>query len=1226
MNISALQSFASDARRRLMGAVSAKLDAALARGSSARADIPSAVERLEQEIREYGGEQGRQHVVERYAYRWFNRIIAFRYMDVHGFTAVPVVSAVELTDVNGLPGVLAAAKRGEYDEEVFGGSSTMGNAKLRDTVEALFNGSLQSDDPQGQAYGLLLQAECRYWSRFMPFMFEQVDSMQGKVDELLMPADLLAEGSVLRQAVVTMTPDDCEDVEIIGWLYQFYIAERKTEVMNGFSKSKKAGADEIPAATQLFTPDWIVRYLVQNTVGRLWMQNHPDSQLYRDWEYYIQPEPEQNDQSEFLHIDGPEELTVCDPACGSGHMVTYAFDLLYGIYEEQGYSPSEIPGLILANNLYGMEIDERAANLAAFALTMKARAKDRRFFRDGRRVEPHIRLISKERFTSDEVRELNELYKVSLDDEVWNTYANADIVGSLIQPPQELVTLAESQTNDSANDEAVTERRQSNWREVGPHEGQSDDAVTLFRTSLAERATTVFKHTRYLAQQYKAVVANPPYMGSKNMSDELKRFVQDRFEDGKADLFAAFMYRCFNFVPRAGRLGFMSPYVWMFIASYEALRKRFIQQEHISSLIQLEYSGFEGATVPICTFVLQHSEVACKSMFVRLSDYVGAKQQAPRALEIIAAHNAEVTGSTCEYSDMIKHFYAIDQHDFAQIPGSPIVYWLSEAMMKTFAKGEPLEEVAKPRQGLATADNNRFVREWWEVGNNRTSFCCTSREEASQSGAKWFPYNKGGDFRKWYGNQEHVINWEHDGKELVDFRPRSVIRNPQFYFESAVSWSNVTSGVPSFRYYPEGFIFSHVGDCLFGNSKQAETNLLSICNASVVGELLAAIAPTLHFEVGQVAQLPIVSGLAQSAADNINDLICVAQQDWDSCETSWEYQRPTLLNQSHEDSMEHAIASLSQQWQTLSEEQRQREIRNNELVADAYGVRDDVPCDVPLERVSLKRNSAFVYPGKTPAERDELFARDIVKEFISYAVGCMFGRYSIDKPGLILASQGETIDDFHERVPNIRFEPDKDNVIPVSEVDCFEDDIVSRFRRFLEITFGSKHLAENLAYIERTLGKSLRKYFVNDFYNDHVAMYKNRPIYWQYSSRTDNKGAFKALIYMHRYTPATTHTVLEYLRDFTAKIADQANQLERSDRAKDKREAEKLHKAVTECKAYEDNVLYPLATRNLEIDLDDGVLVNYLRMGQALRTIPAIERKRKDVATWTWPVHPLEEA
>ncbi|MBD8003398.1 class I SAM-dependent DNA methyltransferase, partial [Phocaeicola sp. Sa1YUN3] len=406
-------------------------------------------------------------------------------------------------------------------------------------------------------------------------------------------------------------------------------------------------------------------------------------------------------------------------------------------------------------------------------------------------------------------------------------------------------------------------------------------------------------------------------------------------------------------------------------------------------------------------------------------------------------------------------------------------------------------------------------------------------------------------------------------------------------------------------------------------SEEIRNGVLSFTNSAVAYEELTAIAPTLNFEVGQIATLPIVAELAQSADDNANNLICIARQDWDSYETSWDYQQSALLSQSHDGSLEQASALLSQQWQTLSEEQRQREIRNNELVADAYGVRDDVPCDVPLERVSLKRNSAFVYPDKTPAERDELFARDVVKEFISYAVGCMFGRYSIDKPGLILASQGETVDDFRERVPDTRFEPDRDNVIPVTEVDCFEDDIVSRFRRFLEVTFGSDHLAENLAYIERTLGEPLRKYFVNDFYNDHVAMYKNRPIYWQYSSRTDNKGAFKALVYMHRYTLATTHTVLEYLRDFTAKIADQANQLERSDRAKDKHEAEKLHKAVTECKAYEDNVLYPLATRNLEIDLDDGVLVNYLRMGQALRTIPAIEKKRKDVATWIWPVHPL---
>ena len=1191
MNTSALQNFASDARRRLMEAVSAKLDAALAPGSSARVDAPSAVERLEQEIKEHDGDkQGRQHVVERYAYRWFNRIIAFRYMDVYEFTAVPVVSAVELTDVNGLPGVLAAAKRGEYDEDVFGGSSTMGNGKLRDTVEALFNGSLQSDDPQGQAYGLLLQAECRYWSQFMPFMFERVDSTQGKVDELLMPADLLAEGSVLRQAVATMTPDDCEDVEIIGWLYQFYIAERKTEVMNGFKKSKKAGADEIPAATQLFTPDWIVRYLVQNTVGRLWMQNHPDSQLAKEWEYYIQPENGQDGQSDFLHIDSPEELTVCDPACGSGHMLTYAFDLLYSIYEEQGYSPSEIPGLILANNLYGMEIDERAANLAAFALTMKARAKARRFFRKERQVQPHICLIRKEQFTTDEVQELNKLYGTSLDDEVWNTYANADVAGSLIQPPEQLGQLRELQWQNIPDD--VT------WNDF-----------SLMSADILQQSNVVIAQTRFLLRKYAAVVANPPYMGSKNMGDTLKRFVSDCYPQGKADLMTAFMLRSQIITEKQGYWGLIDLPSWLTLSSFEELRVWLLDKQYLVSFLDLG-RGIFGSDFGSVAFICQNAQVnGRRGYYRRLFD---------RHVEVRSIEKIRQLFLNSEYQQ-----YRVDQHDFAQIPGSPVVYWLSEAMLKTFTRGKALEKVAKPRQGLATADNNRFVREWWEVSNAKTSFCCASREEAVLSGVKWFPCNKGGAFRKWYGDAEEVINWHNDGFELIQFKPRAVIRNPEYYFQSAVSWSLVGSGEPSFRYYPCGSIIDHASGSFYAQ-EQILNEILLFANSSTSRVLLSALSPTLNANVGLVGILPFLCKRL-SFENEAYVLISCAKNDWDSYETSWDYQLSELLNQSHDGSVEHAIALLSQQWQTISEEQRQREIRNNELVADAYGVRDDVPCDVPLERVSLKRNSAFVYPNKTPAERDELFARDVVKEFISYAVGCMFGRYSIDKPGLILASQGETVDDFHERVPNTRFEPDKDNVIPVTEVDCFEDDIVSRFRRFLEITFGSEHLAENLAYIERTLGKPLRKYFVNDFYNDHVAMYKNRPIYWQYSSRTDNKGAFKALIYMHRYTPATTHTVLEYLRDFTAKIVDQANQLERSDRAKDKREAEKLHKAVTECKAYEDNVLYPLATRNLEIDLDDGVLVNYLRMGQALRAIAAIEKKRRDVATWTWPVHPLEE-
>lgn len=1214
MNTSALQSFASGARRRLMGAVSAKLDAALAPGSSARVDTPSAVERLEHEIKEHGGgEQGRQHVVERYAYRWFNRIIAFRYMDVHGFTAVPVVSAVELTDVNGLPGVLVAAKRGEYDEDVFGGSSTMGNAKLRDTVETLFDGSLQSDDPQGQAYGLLLQAECRYWSQFMPFMFERVDSAQGKVDELLMPADLLAEGSVLRQAVATMTPDNCEDVEIIGWLYQFYIAERKTEVMNGFSKSKKAGADEIPAATQLFTPDWIVKYLVQNTVGRLWMQNHPDSQLYREWEYYIQPEPDQNHQSEFLHIDGPEELTVCDPACGSGHMLTYAFDLLYGIYEEQGYSPSEIPRLILANNLYGMEIDERAANLAAFALTMKARAKARRFFRKERQVQPHIRLITKERFTPDEVRELNGLYKTSLDADVWNTYDNADIVGSLILPPQELVELVGSQMDDFDGGEAVIERSQSVWREIDPNERQSDDALTLFGASLADRAKTVFVHTRYLARRYKAVVANPPYMGSKNMGDELKQFVQNHFEDGKGDLFAAFMLHSSIMLEPKGVMGMITMQSWMFLSSYEKLRKRILREQSILSMLHLGPKAFDtisGEIVSTTAFVLQREKPSdtTNALFFSLE-----KEDSSQKME--SAKNKIRTHS----------YYLVLQKNFDEVPMSIIAYWLPDVFRHILNTGNTVSAVASIRQGFQTGNNDRFLRYWFEVSNSKLRRDATSIDDFHLCcKSKYAVYLKGGGYRKWYGNEDLVCAFDRINYDLLA-KSGNHLPSRTFYFHPGITWSS-TGNAFSARINNSGNLFSGKGAAAFPGSKKSSIVLLSIFNSSIIDFLLTFMSATLDYNVGNLKSIPLPDGdIPEKCIEaNTTKLILCAKHDWDSEETSLDFSRPQFLIEDSVNLFSDAILSFTKYCKECSAEQRRCETLNNDLIADIYGVRNDVPCDVPLERVSLKRNSAFVYPDKTSAERDELFARDVVKEFISYAVGCMFGRYSIDKPGLILASQGETVDDFHERVPNTRFEPDKDNVIPVTEVDCFEDDIVSRFRRFLEVTFGSEHLAENLAYIERTLSKPLRKYFVNDFYKDHVAMYKNRPIYWQYSSRTDNQGTFKALIYLHRYTPATTHTVLEYLRDFTAKIADQADQLERSDRAKDKREAEKLHKAVTECKAYEDNILYPLATRNLEIDLDDGVLVNYLRMGQALRKIDPIEKKRKDVATWTWPVHPLD--
>lgn len=989
MNTNKLQSFAAEARTSLMKAVRARIDTAMEQNSAAQSDNPHAYQKLRDEIKQNGGgEQGRAKTAERHAYRWFNRIIALRYMDANEFTSVHVVSGEELDNPNALPAVLSAAKRGEFDKEVF--DSNVGpKTKVLPTIQAILDGSKPSNDPQGDAYGLLLRAYCDYWHKFLPFMFDDA----GAADEILMPADLLAKDSVLRKSVEAMSVEDCVGengegtVEIIGWLYQFYIAERKTQVMVGFKKSKKAGADEIPAATQLFTPDWIVRYLVQNTVGRLWTQNHPESQLHETWEYYIESVGE--DAGEILKIDFPEELTVCDLACGSGHMLTYVFDLLYSIYDEAGYSANEIPGLILEHNLFGMEIDERAANLAAFALTMKARGKYRRFFRKGRQVQPNIQRITPEYFTDDEVTELNDLYGVTFDTDTWNTYQNADIYGSLIQPPSELAAFSASPYQEEVSAK-LTE---------GVH--------SLMAPNLIDRANLVLAQTRYLSRQYAVVVANPPYMGSGNMGNELKKFINDHYADGKADLFAAFIYRLLHMVPEHGQLGFMSPYVWMFISSYEQLRKQIIDHEHISSLIQLEYSGFDGATVPICTFVLSKGQSAEHSCFVRLSDFVGAKQQAPRSREIIAAHRAIAEGRSAEDVPMSKHFYTVNQHDFAQIHGSPIVYWLSDAMRKTFTIGKPLEEIAKPRVGLQTGNNDRFIREWWEVSQSRSSFGCKSHEEAAANGKRWFPYNKGGEFRKWYGNQEFVVNWEHDGKEIENFRPHSVVRNPDLYFHPSISWSKISSGDPAFRFFPGGFIFDVAGTSIF-SSDDLRSTIMGYADSTTAYTQLTAIAPTLNFEVGQIASLPISERLDGIDCDNVKSLIRYSKSDWNSSETSWDFDGLELLSYLSvgfvDDSLDKGIKGISlvelilkyiARCKCIAEEQRQREIKNNELVADAYGVRNEVPCDVPIERVSLKRNPAFAYPKNTPAERDELMTCDIVKEIISYAVGCMFGRYSL---------------------------------------------------------------------------------------------------------------------------------------------------------------------------------------------------------------------------------------
>jgi hypothetical protein len=1154
METAPLKNFATWARRELIREVTARIAAVLAPGSSERVEQAMAVAALEKAVAAAGGgDKGRAAVADKVAYTWFNRIIALRFMDANGYTGIGVVSPPAGVEV-GQPEILAEAKRGVIDPEVVGDGTFK-------TVAALLDGTRASGDPQGEAYALLLEAYCNHWHKTMPFMFER----EGDFTELLVPANLLADDSVLNRSVKVLSEDVCQDVEVIGWLYQFYISERKDEVFAGFKKNKKAGADEIPAATQLFTPHWIVRYLVENSLGRLWMLNRPNSSLVDQMDYYIAPVDEGAD---FLKISKPEELKVLDPACGSGHMLTYAFDLLYAIYEEEGYGPAEIPGLILTHNLHGIEIDPRAGALAAFALTMKARAKQRTLF--SRQVEPNVCVIEPVSFGPEEldflVTQGGDKYA---EEAFWNQFAQADTFGALIQPDRDLT------------------------HRLARHLETLDDDGDMLRADTIEWAYRTLRQAEYLSSRYSVVVANPPYMGTRNMGSLLQRFALDRYPTAKTDLMTMFMRRSSELTASSGYWAMINLPSWMALASSVELRRWLLGQQRVDSLVQMG-RGIFGADFGSVAFVVCNGAPTdfTSATYRRLYE----NQVDVRTADLIEAL----------FLDVGYNRFVVRQRDLATLPGAPLAFWLAPALRDAFKKGESVGTYAEPKQGLATADNDRFLRRWWEVSFSRTNFDSQSRNSARESGDRWFPYNKGGEFRRWSGNREFVVNWQNDGSEIRRFgtesggRPRSAVRNPQTYFQPSVSWSGVTVGSPGFRSYPHGFIHDVTGMSIFGIESKREV-LLGVLNSTTMTALLQAVAPTFNIQIGDVAVLPVIEDA--SNPDGVAACVAVSRSDWDDFETSWDFSRPSLIADT-EGSLVMRVAMWSASWREAAIEQQRREIDNNRIVAEAYGVADEMPIDVPLSRVTLLRNAEYAYgPGRTVEEYTALQNADAMRDLISYAVGCMFGRYSLDEPGLILADQGATSRDYLAKIPSPTFTPDADNVIPIVDGDWFEDDIVERFRQFLRAAVGEQHFEENLRFVTESLGvKSLHDYFVKAFYKDHVQRYKKRPIYWLFSSP---KGSFNALIYMHRYTPSTVSTVLnEYLREFQAKLKASLDHAESSNNAK---EADRLRKILLELDEYEHDVLYPLASQNIAIDLDDGVKVNYPKLGSALKRIVGLE-------------------
>jgi type II restriction/modification system DNA methylase subunit YeeA len=1153
MDTNKLKKFAQDARTLLIAQVTSKLGLVLADGSAARREAAAAVRVLEAEIKATSEKQ----VVEKVAYTWFNRFTALRFMDANGYTNPRIVTPA---DGQTRPEILADAAAGHMPDDI--------PDQIRNAVTALLDGRTPSRDAQGEAYRLLLVAGCNQWHGPMPFLFETI----ADYTELLMPEDLLSETSILASLRKAMTDDDCKDVEIIGWLYQFYISEKKDQVFAGLKKNIKITAENIPAATQLFTPHWIVRYLVENSLGRLWLLNRPQSKLAAQMDYYIAPEEPETD---FLRITRPEDIRICDPAAGSGHMLTYAFDLLHAIYEEEGYEPTEIPALILTHNLHGVEIDDRAGALAAFALVMKAAAKlgRRRFLRLG--VQPNICVMQDVRFTPAEMQDVaavvgRDLFTAALR-ETLGQFEQAKNFGSLIVP----------KLRDPAEVTRVVRLK--------------DFGGDLLLREVQERVLKVLEMAEALSPKYHVVVANPPYMGSSGMNSAMQDFSKSKYPDSKADLFAMFMERTLSLLRAHGFMGMINMQAWMFLSSYEKLRGKLLDRFTLVSMAHLGTRGFDtiaGEVVSTTAFVFSNARGLRKNgTFLRLTEGRSEGEKSQLAKEAIEGRSPEVL------------FLAAAQ-DFLCIPGAPVAYWIGPRWSDAFRRSQPLGQVATASEGIKTGNNERFLRFWFEV---QKAEC----REATTSNPKWAYHLKGGEFRRWHGNCEYVILWKDNGRTIKN-QPNSGIQGEAAFNRDAAIWSDITSGGYAARLKPKGYLFDSSSPAGFLSDRLDQESLLGFLNSAIAGAVAPMLNPTLHFKVGNFRSLPYEPVTSIGA----RRLIAISKSDWDAYETSWDFTTLPLLAPEHRDqTLAGSYARLRSHWQGMTDEMQRLEEENNRIFIDAYGLQDELTPEVPLEEITLTCNPAYRYGGKATVEELETRLRaDTMAEFLHYAVGCMFGRYSLDAPGLILANQGEGLADYLARIPEPSFDVDADNVIPVLDADWFADDITERFRKFLRVTFGEAQFQENLAFIEDALGKDIRKYFTKDFFEAHVRRYKKRPIYWMFSSP---KGTFNALIYMHRYRPDTVSVVLnDYLREFISKLQSERLRLEKladdmsasqSQRTKALKDVAVVAKQLDELTAWERDVVFPLAQAKIEIDLDDGVKANYPKFGAALKFIKGLE-------------------
>lgn len=1152
MDSNKIKNLAFGARDALRAEVAARIDAVLEPGSPERLDLPEKVRRLEAAI----DDKGMDAVVESTAYTWFNRLCALRFMDAKGYTPVPVVTPRPGATQ---PAILADAAQGVFDPD-FGFSRL-----VRDRVQSVLAGGSGSGANRTEAaYGELLVAVCDRYAAAMPYLFGEAAA-----SSLVMPQGLLAEGSILRRIVEDMDDEECKTVEVLGWLYQFYVAERKAEYNDS---GRKATADDIAPATQLFTPDWIVKYLVENSLGRLWMLNNPDSALANKMDYYIAPEGETED---FIKVYSPEELTLCDPACGSGHILVYAFDLLFEIYQEEGYFPEDVPALILQNNLFGMEIDGRAAEIAKFALEMKAREKDPAFF--DRHIDANVTVLEPVAFEPGALAGAGPIAGAT---ELLNAFEHMTEVGSLYVPAPGDMAAVDNAIASFSGDE-------------------------LLGAGILKKLRTMKDVLDALSRRVDCVVANPPYLGRSHFDEYMSDWTKANYPNEKGDLCTCFIRRGFDLTYRNGYSSMVAMQSWMFLGSYEKLRHFLVANKTILSMAHLGVKAFEqinGEVVQVAATVILNGHTSEFGSYIRLVDYPNSESK--RAALKNAANGI-----------LPAIVFTVDADSFRSLPGEPIAYWTKKEILAIYKNAPLLSEIARPLTGMQTGNVDLFTKLWWEVSAIDINRFCESRNDALESGSRWFPCKKGGTFRKWYGNAEWIMNWENDGFALRA-NHGSVVRNPDAQFKESISWSKISGDQIGARYYPNGWMFDQAGSTIEA-SKEQLLILLALINCSTAMSFFAFLSPSLTFGIGEMAKVPykIDESKNQSITAMTESNIDIASIDWNSFEVSFGFKCHPLAPSAHErteqlscamnsDARAASVSLISERFKRWSADcdERFNQLKANEeelnrIFARIYGMEGEVPIEVPDDKVSVRRAD---------------LVRD-VKSLISYGVGCIMGRYSTFVPGLILADAQQTVDDFRARVPNAGFLPDDDAILPVLDGEWFGDDIVAQFRKWLEVTYGAETLDENIRFIEDALGKNLRKYFVKEFYKDHCATYQvtgsgKRPIYWMFASP---KGSFQVLVYMHRYTPSTVGQILtKYLREYVEKLNAKIGQLEQSDRAADNRQADRYRAVVRELTDWERDVIYPLANERIDIDLDDGVKVNYNKFPHALAKVAGLSTWR----------------